>query len=495
MITLSMIVKNEEKYLRDCLTSVFGTVDDIVIVDTGSTDNTIDIAKEFGARIFHFPWINDFAAARNFALDQTDKGWILYLDADERLSPSSVKEFKKITSSFPSKAYHCKVISIEGKNTPSPVMMYPRLFPARKAVRFIGKVHEQIEDSILRNKIPILVSKVDIIHIGYNIPKEGLKLKAERNLQLLFEEYKTNPSGYISFQIAQTYGVMNDPISEKYFGEAIENGLNRNEYKSIAYRYLAIKNTERNNIKKAEELILLSLLADKNQPITLIGAANIYLILKNFGKASEYILKAYNINHEISEGKCSSFQTAYLDNDSICIYGLNIAIGADNKELFRFFFTRLKENNDMVFDLFNLIINNIYIYPEAIKISVQSITEIYLDALIRALKNYSYSESKINLLTALSVKFPQNPKVLIPYGLFLYESGKLKECVNILESAMINDSDNPALVFYLISAYLKTNDIEPVNKLVLNAEKKFSGLPAVISRLKLVKQKLFLITG
>jgi glycosyltransferase involved in cell wall biosynthesis len=490
-----MIVKNEEKYLRDCLTSVFGIVDDIVIVDTGSTDNTIEIAKEFGARIFHFPWINDFAAARNFALDQTDKGWILYLDADEKLSPSSVKELNKITSSFPSKAYLCNVISIAEKDTPSTVMMYPRLFPARKAVRFVGKVHEQIEDSIHRNKIPLLVSKVNITHIGYNIPKEELKLKAERNLQLLFEEYKTNPSGYISFQIAQTYGVLNDPKSEKYFGEAIEKGLDRNEYKSIAYRFMAIKNAERTNIKKAEELILLSLLADKNQPLTLIGAANIYLILKNYGKASEYILKAYNINLKISEGKGSSFQTAYLDNDSICIYGLHIAIGADNKELFRFFFTKLKENNHIVFNLFNLIINNIYIDPETIEISIQSLTEKYLDALIAALKNYCFTESKINLLTVLSVKFPHNPKVLILFGIVLSESGKLKECINIFESALINDPDNPALVFYLISAYLKTNDIGPVNKLVLNAEKKFSALPAVISRLELVKQKLFLITG
>jgi len=495
MITLSMIVKDEGKYLRDCITSVSGIVDDIVIVDTGSTDNTIEIAKEFGARIFHFPWINDFAAARNFALDHTDNGWILYLDADERLSPSSVKELKKITSSFPSKAYHCNVISLSEKDTPSQVMMYPRLFPARKSVRFVGKVHEQIEDSIHRNKIPILISKIEIIHIGYNLPREELKLKAKRNLQLLFEEYKNNPSAYISYQIAQTYGVLNDPIAEKYFGEAIEKGLDRNEYKSIAYRFMAIKNAERSNIKKAEELILLSLSADKNQPSTLIGAANIYLILKDFGKASEYILKAHNINDEISKGKGFSFQTAYLDNDSICIYGLHIAIGADNKELFRFFFTRLKENNHIVFNLFNLIINNMYIGPEAIKISIQSLTEKYLDALIAALKNYSYTECKTHLLTALSVKFPRNPKVLIPYGIVLSESGKPIESVNIFESAIINDPDNPAVVFYLISAYLRTNNIEHVKNLVLNAEKQFSALPAVISRLELVKQKLFLITG
>ena len=80
MLTLSMIVKNEENYLGGCLESVKDIVDDIVIVDTGSTDKTIEIAEKYGAKIFHFEWVNDFSAARNFALAKSTGDWILYLD-------------------------------------------------------------------------------------------------------------------------------------------------------------------------------------------------------------------------------------------------------------------------------------------------------------------------------------------------------------------------------------------------------------------------------
>ena len=91
-ITLSMIVKNEERYLRECLESVKDIVSEIVIVDTGSTDSTIKIAKDYGAKLYSFGWINDFSAARNFALSKSTGDWILYLDADERLSENSKNE-------------------------------------------------------------------------------------------------------------------------------------------------------------------------------------------------------------------------------------------------------------------------------------------------------------------------------------------------------------------------------------------------------------------
>src|SRR5205085_8623718 len=79
------IVKNEEKYLRGCLESVQGAVDEIVVVDTGSTDSTIAIAEEFGAKVVHFAWTDDFSAARNVSLDHATGDWAFWLDADERL--------------------------------------------------------------------------------------------------------------------------------------------------------------------------------------------------------------------------------------------------------------------------------------------------------------------------------------------------------------------------------------------------------------------------
>src|ERR1700733_5202223 len=82
-LSLAMIVKNEARCLARCLRSVQGIVDEIIVADTGSTDDTPKIARESGAKILHFDWVGDFAAARNFALDQTSGDWILVLDADE----------------------------------------------------------------------------------------------------------------------------------------------------------------------------------------------------------------------------------------------------------------------------------------------------------------------------------------------------------------------------------------------------------------------------
>ena len=104
-LSLCMIVKNEEKHLVRCLRSVRDVVDEMIIVDTGSTDKTIDIAKVFGAKVFDFPWTGDFSAARNHSLAQATGDWILVLDADEVISARDFDELKALIR----------------KRTPSPV--------------------------------------------------------------------------------------------------------------------------------------------------------------------------------------------------------------------------------------------------------------------------------------------------------------------------------------------------------------------------------------
>ncbi|MCH8018826.1 glycosyltransferase family 2 protein, partial [candidate division KSB1 bacterium] len=84
-LSLCMIVKNEEEYLQECLESIEDVVDEIIVVDTGSTDRTVEIARQFDAEVHHIPWNDDFAAARNESIKHASGDWILQLDADERL--------------------------------------------------------------------------------------------------------------------------------------------------------------------------------------------------------------------------------------------------------------------------------------------------------------------------------------------------------------------------------------------------------------------------
>ena len=94
-ISLCMIVKNEERFLDDCLESVLGVVDEIIVVDTGSTDKTADIAKSHGARVIDFPWTEHFAEARNQAIERAEGDFMLTLDADERLDPATAHHVRE----------------------------------------------------------------------------------------------------------------------------------------------------------------------------------------------------------------------------------------------------------------------------------------------------------------------------------------------------------------------------------------------------------------
>ena len=93
-----MIVKNEEDCLDRCLDSVHGLVDEIIVVDTGSTDRTVEIAQAHGARVEHFVWCDDFAAARNYSLSFAEGDWILILDADESLNPADHEAIRELTT-------------------------------------------------------------------------------------------------------------------------------------------------------------------------------------------------------------------------------------------------------------------------------------------------------------------------------------------------------------------------------------------------------------
>ena len=95
-VSLCMIVKNEESRLEQCLASVYGLVDEIIIVDTGSTDRTKEVARKFTEKLYDFEWVDDFSAARNFSFDQATMDYILWMDADEILLPQEAKKFRAL---------------------------------------------------------------------------------------------------------------------------------------------------------------------------------------------------------------------------------------------------------------------------------------------------------------------------------------------------------------------------------------------------------------
>lgn len=264
-LSLCMIVKNEAHFLPDCLASVKDLVREIIIVDTGSTDNTIEIARQYSAKIYHIQWRDNFAEARNFALKKATQPWILYLDADERLYPPFHSAVKKAIASNQADAFYVKILSyLNGKlgNVPH-TQNYPRIFKKLPGVQFEGRVHEQITPSLKRVGARFANLDVTIEHLGYNLTPEEIETKIARNLRFLEQQVKEEPENwYALYQLGQTLIVDNQ----------IERGL------KILHQVLNFDN------------LTVPIAASA---LTLIG--NQLYLQKQYQKAREYIQKATHI--------------------------------------------------------------------------------------------------------------------------------------------------------------------------------------------------------
>jgi len=212
-ISLAMIVKNEEEMLPDCLASAQGLVDEMIIVDTGSTDRTKEIAEEYGAKVVHFPWNGSFADARNVSLDNAKGDWILHLDADERLIPEQHEDIRA--------KLHCEYLegislsehNYTGDGSQGGVITHNamRLWRNRPEYRFQGIIHEQKSQSMpLFVSTRFLNTEFQIIHFGYLKTIQEGRNKSQRNLDLLLEEAQSNPSPFNRFNIGTEYMVTRD---------------------------------------------------------------------------------------------------------------------------------------------------------------------------------------------------------------------------------------------------------------------------------------------
>lgn len=202
-LSLCMIVKNEEQNLERCLKSVKNIVDEIIIIDTGSTDSTKTIASKYTKQVFNYQWKNDFADARNYSISKAKGDWIIILDADEELQTGSRDDFNTLMNVELSQpiSYQLNITSIDDKG--NTILSYmTRLFPNFKGLLFKGEVHEWLESSKGELK-SILTQKIQIKHYGY---QKLTSTKVERNHKIL-KTMKENQidTSHSNFYLAATY--------------------------------------------------------------------------------------------------------------------------------------------------------------------------------------------------------------------------------------------------------------------------------------------------
>jgi GT2 family glycosyltransferase/Flp pilus assembly protein TadD/glycosyltransferase involved in cell wall biosynthesis len=197
-VSLCMIIKNEQKYLARCLASLKPIVDEMIVVDTGSTDRSKDIAITLGAQVYDYDWENDFAAARNFSISKASGEWILIMDGDEVISHLDYDAFKKIVAKKPKTpvAYsittrnYNKLANIVGwmpndgqyPDEEAAIGWLPsekvRLFYGKDQIRFEGAVHELVDPVLKRKGIEIKQCSIPVHHYG-RLDKEKLERKGE----------------------------------------------------------------------------------------------------------------------------------------------------------------------------------------------------------------------------------------------------------------------------------------------------------------------------
>lgn len=209
-ISLCLIAKNEEGFIGECLASVKGFADELVVVDTGSTDATVAIAESFGAKVVHFEWIDDFAAARNVALEASTGEWILLLDCDERLVHEAVPA---LLEAIAADDFDCGMIPfysssrldasvhevISGAALLDEPSLLPRLFRRLDTLRWEGIVHEAPVEMLAMPDLRARVLPGAIVHYG-DIPSLRASLqKLERNKKLLERRLDTDPLDLVAW--------------------------------------------------------------------------------------------------------------------------------------------------------------------------------------------------------------------------------------------------------------------------------------------------------
>ena len=202
-LTLCVIAKNEESMLPGCLASVRGLADAIIVVDTGSTDRTVEIAREHGATVVEHAWSDDFAAARNAALPLVSGGFLLVLDADERLGPGARSTIRK---ALKRDDFDCGLLPLHdaatldatpedivaGRARRGDPVLLPRLLRRTPDLEWEGIVHEQVTSWAQRHR-RIVEVRAPIVHFGAVPSLRESRAKNERNLRLLERRVEREP--------------------------------------------------------------------------------------------------------------------------------------------------------------------------------------------------------------------------------------------------------------------------------------------------------------
>lgn len=302
-ISVCIITKNEEQNLDRCLSCIKDYPFEIVVVDTGSTDKTVEVAKKYTENIYHFDWIKDFAAARNFSISKASNDWILVLDADEFTYELDLEEIYRLIEQHPTGIGRLLRSSEDIAQTTS-VDRVERLFN-RNVYHYERPIHEQVLP-IDKKKTKLYTYPIPLCaeHAGYTGTRDDINKKAMRNLEILLASEKDFPDAYTYYQIGQSYYIMSEwKKACSYFEKALSFPLNPDaEYVRVMvvnYGYSLLHDERLNDaVKFFEEYYqYFETYADY---VFLVGY--IYMKTGNYMKSALNLIKATTLTDFLVEG-------------------------------------------------------------------------------------------------------------------------------------------------------------------------------------------------
>ena len=300
-ISLVMIVKNEEKDLARCLESYKDIVKEMIVVDTGSTDRTVEIAKSFGARVEFFDWCNDFAKARNESLKYATCEWMLRTDADEYIEESEKTKLLHCVNSGAAEIYICPTAS-KTKTGESRVENV-RLIKNHLGIQYDFPIHETVAISAIKLGFTQCITNIEFKHTGYEFTEEGVETgKIQRNIRVCDSYLAEHPEDYF---VRIVRGLFKNIIQEKYEGlKDIETAMQNipDDAPPIKYLGLAYITLMHEYVLQNREIDLYNVLLDTqidffNFSCMMQYVAQLYLFsrgdVKKANKILNWVCKTY----------------------------------------------------------------------------------------------------------------------------------------------------------------------------------------------------------
>ena len=304
-ISVCIIAKNEEKNIERCLKSIYKHPFEIIVVDTGSTDNTKELAVGYADKVLDFPWAEDFSAARNFSIQQASHDWILVIDCDEWITKIDYNKLQKLIQLYPHAIGRLKRDNLcydQNRQTLHSEDLVERLFN-RRLYEYEGSIHEQVvkkdRTQAYGMEIPLWVT-----HVGYHGTPEEIAAKSERNLRMLKTALEADPNDpYLYYQLGESYMLVGDYESAySYYDQGfyldVDETLEYVQLMIVSYGYSMLY-TDR--VEKALSIAnVYDAFCDNADFVFMMG--NIYLKARLNEQALHEFLKATTLKKHYDEG-------------------------------------------------------------------------------------------------------------------------------------------------------------------------------------------------